>query len=410
VTAAGSAAALRPAWWRTAGIVAAALLALIGVGAVTAAGVYRSRAPATVLRFMPLDARAKATLARNAALAGRPDAAALARAREALRRELLAGDAVVALGIGAAVDGRMAAAEAVFTQAERWSRRNVAAQLWLIERAVQRDDLDGALVHYDRAMRVSPAVRATLFPILIAGAGDPRIAVRLNRMLRAGPTWRTDFLNHFLTESDDPVALAQLSAGLLDRRRPADRQSADTLLRRLVALNRPDLAWAHYRSIAGPAAEGAIRDPSFTGGDPVGPFEWRYAEAGELLPEAAPRPDRGPGNALFLPVSGSGGEVARQMLHLAPGRYRLSYRTGELGAADGARPLLRLLCVAGGAVPLAAELPRTGAAATDGAVAFTVPAGCAFQWLVLDVPAGAAPDGGGGATPWIAAPAIRPAG
>src|SRR5688572_1223087 len=174
----------------TLAIVGVMLLLLWFVTAVTMAGVFQSVQPELALRLLSVDARAKANRAQEAITSDvrHPKVAeAQAFATSALRRDPTAVNAVTALGILSAMRGDAAGAERAFRYAQRLSRRNRVAQLWWIEREVADNDIEGALGHYDVALRTSRGMRGTLFPILMNAVSDPAIATAVNRLLRQNP-------------------------------------------------------------------------------------------------------------------------------------------------------------------------------------------------------------------------------
>ena len=57
----------------------------------------------------------------------------------------------------AIISTRPGQGEALFHFASSLSRRDVPTQLWLIEDAVRKNDIPGALSHYDAALRSSLA-------------------------------------------------------------------------------------------------------------------------------------------------------------------------------------------------------------------------------------------------------------
>ncbi|WP_375248558.1 hypothetical protein [Sphingomonas sp.] len=130
---------------------------------------------------------------------------------------------------------------------ERASRRDLLAQIWLIEDAVRRGDIDGALQHYDRALSVRPASAGQLFPILVAATTEPAIRQALVPYLRANRPWVPSFLSVLVEKSPNPAAVAalfQLYSGA--RAVPSHAVYESTLLKRLVSTG--DLATA--RSLA----------------------------------------------------------------------------------------------------------------------------------------------------------------
>lgn len=101
-------------------------------------------------------------------------------------------------------------ARAIMRLSERASRRDLLAQLWLIEDAVQRDSIADALKHYDRALSVHPAVGGRLIPILVSASREPPIQAALVPYLRANRSWVAPFLSVAVAKASDPTVTVEL--------------------------------------------------------------------------------------------------------------------------------------------------------------------------------------------------------
>lgn len=383
----------------------AAGLALWFVVAVSAAGAFRERAPELALRFVPFDARAQAVIAERLLTPGRNRARQRriqTLAKAALRRDPTVVDGAAALGISSALADDGAGAERAFVYASRLSRRDVPTQLWLIERSVQRNDIPGALRHYDPVLRTSPAMHPILFPVLTSASAQPAIAIELNRMLRGRPNWRPDFISALLMQQSDPAALYRTTQGLLGTTDDREREQVTTLLTLLARHEAYDLAWRAYvavrpeRRAGGPGLWNGdfARDPGLP------PFDWTFPEEASLMPE---RRSVGEGFALYLPVAAvADAEAARQLIQLAPGRYMVSALIGNVPRDPLLRPRLTVRCAAAPSPELVqADFPVVRAAGGRFSAAFTVPGGCRYQWLSLWARGSLdQPDGDG---PWVAA-------
>lgn len=403
---------MKGSWLARAAAMGLACLALLWLSvAVTAAGVFRAIDPDLALKLMPYDARAlgKAAQAQFAQPGRRPDlAAAEQQAQAALARDPTAIDAVTALGIIAAFRNDLPRAERIFRYAERLSRRNPQTQIWLIERQVNRNDIDGALAQYDTALRTSRTLRALLFPILMSAMSDPNIAIQLNRLLRTHPNWYSEFASKVAWEGRDPVAMVTVMQGLLDPRREDHRQWLTALLPRLVQLNRIDLAWRAYERLPGmaDAARTPLRDGSFTNDAGLPPFDWAYAPEPHLAPERRSLGASSDGFALYMPDTDQAGEVAHQALRLAPDTHRLAATVGGVAGDQRQRPYIQIRCAGGAQTLLLRQtLPDAGEAGAPMQAVFTVPPGCPYQWISIGVQA--RPGDERPASTWIARLSIR---
>jgi hypothetical protein len=389
--------AVRPLGWRLAlraviGVLVAGLLLWL-VFPITFAGVRRGQQPDRALEVAPADARALAQSAQRLigeyARRRRPGLLerARAQAQAALARDPTVVSAATALGLTLALQGNANGAERAFRYAAFLSRRDIGAQLWLLERAVQRNNIRSALVHYDTILRTSPAMGPTLMPVMASASASPPIAAELNRLLRTRPAWKPDFVSVLLTGQSDPAALYTVTRGLLGTTEPREREQLALLLKNLTQAEAFDLSWRAYVEAWPNRARGGapVWNGDFTGDSGFAPFDWGFAEDPAL---AAERRARGNGNpALFLPTgSTADGEAARQLLRLAPGAYVLSGEAGGVAEDPATRPQLVLACARAPHAGLAsADLPVSPASGRAFRLGFTVPAGCAYQWISLRV-------------------------
>jgi hypothetical protein len=371
---------------RTIGGAVAALVAGV-VGFLLSQSLIATRAdPAAAIASWRWNAAARAEQA-TALFAGAQDAPTAARARalsvSALREQPLLVPALRAFGVSQAIAGEDAGAARTMAFAETLSRRDLPTELWLIEQRVARGDVPGALVHYDRALRTADTAPDLLLPVLVGASADPAVARSLARLLATRPLWWSDFTARLIQQNPSPEGTATIVAALkLDPQIAGERTLLSAAMIRLADTGRADLA----RRLLPVAGRTLLRNGGFEAIDGLAPFDWRLAQDGDLGAEIGARDD-GRGNALFLDArSGRGGEVARQLLTLAPGRYRITGTIGDV-AATGEAPALFMTC-AGQARPLGRF--RTGAAPATGArfaVDVSVPAGCRGQWLVIEATA-----------------------
>lgn len=394
---------------RTGMIAIVALLLAAAIVSISAAGVYRDRNPALALALAPWDARASAKAAQQTLLrrvTRQTIAAAGEQARRAYRLEPLALTAITTLGIEADARRDRARAAATFTYAARLSRRNLEAQLWLVEYNVRRDDIGGALAHYHVLLSTSVEARPALSAILINASSRPDIARALNRMLLTRPNWRDDFLTRFVFEGRDPAALAAVSRHVLNPAAAEDRETLLRVLARLVELARYDLAWDAYREAVRQAAPPPVRNGDFATDQGLPPFDWRYPTDGRLVPERRPAQGEGRGFALYLPTDpGQDAETATQLIRLAAGSYQLGAIVGDTPGEQRTRPFLRLRCAGEPVRDLVnADFPQAPPEGRAMAAGVVVPANCPYQWLSIWV---RDPGEGARTAPWVTAISLR---
>lgn len=371
----------------------------------TTADILAGGNPALALKFWPWNADAHGQLASNLVVvdASRPQIdQARILAWKALAREPVSIPAVRSIALADDLQGRPRAGR-LFDYAERLSRRDLATQIWMIEAAVGKGDIRGALVHYDRALRTRKEAEPLLLPVMVSAMATQGMQGPIGDLIATRPLWWPRFMEQALA---DPTAINSLPL-VFSRLRvsPADEQGRGFLstgIASLVATGRYKAALDVYRiamrGIAGQDA--ALRDGGFERDPLLPPFDWQLADGADV---SAMMQTRGAGGrALFAaPIEGGRGELARQLLVLPAGRYRLGWRAGSI-AADGARLTLKIQCVAGKelhdvALRQLSPAPETGR--LDMPLPFTVPAnGCSAQWVILSVDnPGAVPE----TLPWI---------
>lgn len=360
----------------------AGLLALTAAAVVMSGGatVLRDQRPATALRFVQADAPA---LARQAELTlveapDKPDAVARARAdaREALGRDATLPAAwrtlAVTLPEGSADTPRL-------LKVAQWlSRRDALTQIALIEERVGRNDIAGALRHYDVVLRISTAYDPLLFPVLVAAASDPEIRPAFARQLVAAPMWRRRFLSYmadtgtpYMLRADIFAAMARVGA-LPDRDIVAAWATSSSLEGKFDAGER------FYRLLAPAGASRTVRDGGFDRGNGIAPFDWMLDTDGAL--NVAIGTFEGDARLEMVSERGDGARGARQLVRLRPGQHRFRAVTGDIDGYEGGLPYAALTCATTGATIARIE-GVSGARRLSGELA--VPIDCFPQWLDL---------------------------
>ncbi len=352
--------------------------------------------PALALRIDGGDARALVEAARTAIDSGsQPQDESVARlTHRALSRDLTQPIAIEFRALQAVAAGDAARAHRLFALSSAISRRSLPTRMWLIEEAVGRNDVVGALDHFDIALRTSKAAPATLFPILASATTDPVLASAIARLLDRKPVWAPDFL--YFTITDAKIADGAAAVMLRMRERAAIRRRGidQTLIGQLVADGRFATARRVYSSFdPGHAKPGLIADPRFTDASARFPFGWSLADRDDI---AAQRGNVDGRTILsYQAVSGATGNAASQLLMLPAGNYRLSVATAEPATDPGAPPVWTMTCAQKGGMQIAVLVQPAKSGSTS-AGDFAVPADCPAQWIALNLPASAASDGQSG--------------
>jgi hypothetical protein len=301
-------------------------------------------------------------------------------AREALRRDPTATDALEALALIAQLENDRARVDRLLGYSLTLSRRQVRSHFWAIEEAVSRGDIALALDRYDLVLRVSEAAQINLFPVLAAATREPLVRRKLVAVLARRPEWGGRFLTHVAENSTSAPAAGALFAEARARGVPIDRSQWTTLVTGLVAAGRHYEAWDTYRLLDPTAARNRARDPRFTR-EPATPFEWTVLDKEGVSAAVLAQPE---GGRLEVAVSsGTRATVLSQLQLLPSGTYRLS-GDGELLEGDALSKTYWVVVCAGGR-ELARAAPRMGrqSEVTFGAD-LTVPSDCPVQELRLE--------------------------
>jgi hypothetical protein len=329
------------------------------------------RENATVLAQVAL------TLVQGEATPQRRKARDLARA--ALARDAGNVNALAAFGLASDKPKQVAA---VFTAADRLSRRNLIVQIWMIENAVAKGDVSGALRQYDIALRTSRAAPSLLFPVLVDATSNDQLLPAIAKTLAQRPLWGGLYLQQLAQSGKDLHRIALLFA-MLKQQGVATGAAADTALyTRLLEAQLFDDAWKVYASDHRGAQHAAVRGDTF-GEDPVvkTPYDWQLSD-NEFVTARIEQTTSAKGELIFTTAAGEGGDVARQTLSLTPGTYTLQAEVGPIEAADAQPPYLSVVCL-----PSGTELTRKSLLLQGtNSVSFSVLAGCPAQILSIVAP------------------------
>ena len=112
-----------------------------------------------------------------------------------------------------------------------------------------------------------------------------------------------------------------------------------------------------------------------------------YATDGDLSPDRRLRENSARDFALYVPTASQvAGDVAKQLIRSPPGRYRIEALVGDVPDDPARQPLIRVSCADQGEHILgSADFPAAPAGGRRMVLDFTVPAGCADQWVAIRV-------------------------
>lgn len=302
--------------------------------------------------------------------------------RHALMRDLTQVQAIELRALDLAASGRTAQARQLFNLSNRLSRRSLPTRLWLIQDAVDRGDVGGALRNFDIALRTTSDAQPILFPVLAKASADPTLTTALAQTLDRPSDWRLMFIDWVLGNSADVASVANVVAHMRDERFVTANSLDLRLVDRLVTSGEFEQAMALNRRFGHPVV--GVADPSFTGTVGRYPFGWGLVSNGSIGAEPSLN---GSSTVLgYRAAPANSGQVAAQLLALRPGAYVLATRSAV--TASGAAPYWSVTCAQAGGSEIA-RLDQPMAANAEARSGFTVPPGCTGQWLVLRLrPAG----------------------
>ncbi len=379
-------------------IVLAALAMGIGVFRTGAAG---SLDPVAAAQIAPANARAAVAAARSRIDAGDdPLSPALRRqVRAALQRDVTLPTAIELRAVQYEAAGARRRAARLFELSSAISRRSLPTRLWLIQRSVDRGDVAGALANFDLALRTSSAAPPILFPVLAGAATDPQLVQPIARVLDRPSDWRAMFLSYAINQGGAAAPVAEVVLRMRDRAAVTEAQADEMLIAQLIKQGAFGTAYRIHRAFGRAVRSNAsVVDPDFSDPETQYPFGWALVDGAQM---GAAR-DRVDGRSAlgYRALPGSAGQVATQLLMLGPGRHRLVTASLTPPNDPPNAPFWTVTCAGeGGAqIALLSQPDETNRAS---AIEFTVPAGCAAQWLALNVRGGDVPGGQTGAVAFV---------
>lgn len=368
-------------------VIPAALLAVVA-GANSVANVFKRSAPDLAIAAWSGQAVAHNAIADSFGQFKKPTQSQLQRsvaaAKTALEIEPTNYRGLRTLGMLAESKAVDLDADKLMRLASRYSRRDLATQVWLIQEAAKRRDYAAVVRNGDMALRTNEGSRKFILPVFAAALSDPKMLPPIaERMRRQTSTWS----QHFWATLPSAPASFENVPKLLERLRGTTALPDAGLLADIVAA----MISQRQFSIAADTVEAALpnkniiirngmNDRQFAPGKGPAPFEWQYIESGQL--EARPIRDGG----LIIEVSRSGGGlVGRRLLALQPGNYALRAELKSEDPPSKELPFIRLRC--------AENKAARDFGFTDVKGRFLVSANvqilpdCRFQWIELQSPA-----------------------
>ena len=306
---------------------------------------------------------------------------AVAAAEAALARDPTAVQAISTLAFDAEARGDHARALALAKFGQELSRRDLKTQLFLLQMAVERNDIKDALTHYDYALRTSDEAPSLLFPILRQAVVFPQVRLNLVETMSRHPPWGSVYLYDLVSKGADLFAASALISDLHKAGIDVPADVEDILITRLTEQGQMIQAWQKYQARFPGARGDALRNGSFNRQSSSTPFDWIFPAVTGL--DAHLGREGGQGRLDYEAISGVGGVAARQLLVLSEGTYHLAGNAAV--SRDAAPPSWGVRCTDGrsvGTVSFQKEADGSARSAAD----FSIPAACNAQWLELIVP------------------------
>jgi hypothetical protein len=298
--------------------------------------------------------------------------------RAAATKAPLAPEPFLVRGVQAQLAGDQNVAEQAFVAAKLRDGRSIPARYFLAEQYFRDGNAPSGLREIAVLARMVPNGVTSLAPYVAAYAKEPRNRPQLQALFRSDPMLEQAALSTLATDARN----ADLIFGLATPSVSAP-QWAGTLVQSLVAAGQYGEAyrvWARTAHVR-PGEDQTLFDAGFAGSDAPPPFNWTLTSSTVGLAE------RQPGGRLHVIFyAQEDGVLARQLLLLKPGRYRLAMRIlGEPSRANALRWTLTCADSKSELLSLPLSDPKTAASG----LTFEVPANCAAQYFEL---AGSAPE------------------
>jgi hypothetical protein len=308
-------------------------------------GVERAKLAATPIATSPSARAAAAAIA----LVENQSAETLERAErlatKAILDDPLEVSAIRSLSFVHAYRGEAEQSMRLLHYGESLSRRDLMTELALAMEAKAGEKNHEAIRHYGHALSTTRRGYDVIVAQVLKDSRDHDFASELGSALADNPNWRDRFLPTYVARNEDPYALTATAKGIWPHGVSAkDRSTAVTFISRLLRLGAPMQA-AELIKLTRGDAKTLVQNGDFEDASAQA-LGWRY-ESGASLSALSVPDEEGRGRLLEVHAgSGHLGPVARQMLALSPGNYKLSARLIANEQADSGMPRVSVRCAA----------------------------------------------------------------
>lgn len=283
-------------------------------------------------------------------------------------------------GVEQQLAGSRSRALQAFLAAERRDPRSLPAHYFLADHFFRAGDSNRGLVEAAALARLAPSGIPSAAPYLAAYAKQRSTWPQLRKIFDHNPSLAAAVL---ATLANDPANADAIMALAGPEQRILGAAWFQILLVKLIEAQQYERAHELWLTVTRQYAtrEQVLHDPQFADSASPPPFNW------ELTSSSVGLAERQPGGRLHVMFYGQqDGLLARQLLLLKPGRYRMSMSVTAAGDKRGT--LNWSLRCNPSQVPFAAiSLDVASARPWQ----FDVPAGCGAQWLELSGVSGEVP-------------------
>ena len=290
----------------------------------------------------------------------------------AARKAPLAPEPFLVRGVQAQLAGRTQFSTRAFMAAEQRDPRSLPAHYFLADHFFRTGDSRGGLREAAALARLAPGGVASMAPYVAAYAKDPATWPQLREIFSSNSDLEAAALRAMASDAANADAIVALAD---EQHRSPTLAWVPTLLSSLVEAGQYVKARAIWANVshARIAPGQTVYDSAFADPNSPQPFNW------ELMSSAVGLADRQARGRLHLIFYGQqDGLLARQLLLLPPGPYRMTMAaSGSL--ARGRALTWSIRCDRGQSPFSAASLDVVATRPWT----FTVPTGCAAQWLEL---------------------------
>jgi hypothetical protein len=261
------------------------------------------------------------------------------------------------------------------------SRRDFGTQALLIQDAVERDDIAGALMHYDLALRVSAKGSEVLVPQLAAALQDEQIRKGFLPIMKAHPAWLASFLANAMATGSNPSAFVELVKAARGWPAGKDMEGMDQRLLAALIAKRDFRSALEFYLWHNKGKETAVNDVAFRFPTRkiADPLDWNVAGATDSQGNI-----NRDGSLYAFAGAGQSAVVAQKYLFLPPGNYRLTNEFGSVRMDTSGALEWKLSCESPeGSTPAWTSGLLNISAGARFTRMVSIPASCRYQSLTL---------------------------